>query len=95
MCDLCDRYEIEDARHLILHCPFFHNSRTTMVEKINEVEDNADFDLNECNVDMLYILLGRTVDGLNETQMEDIWLFALEFVYSMYREIVKHRRGIG
>ena len=41
----------------------FYNSRTTMVEKINEVEDNVDFDLNECNVDMLHILRGRTVDG--------------------------------
>ena len=65
MCDLCDRYEIEDARHLILHCPFFPNARTIMFEKINEVEENADFVLNECNVDMLYILLGRMVDGPN------------------------------
>ena len=64
MCDLCDRFEIEDARHLILHCSFFHNSRTSMFESINEVEMSADFVLNECNVDVLYILLGRMVDGL-------------------------------
>ena len=95
MCDLCDRYEVEDARHLILHCPFFHNMRTSMSEKIDEVEVDANFVLNECNVDMLYILLGRTVVGLNDTQMEKIWLIALEFVYSIYREIVKRRRGIG
>ena len=23
MCDLCNEFEIEDARHLILKCPFF------------------------------------------------------------------------
>ena len=60
-----------------------------MFEEINEVEDNADFVLNECNVDMLYILLGRMVDGLNETQMEKICLLALENISSMYKEIVK------
>ena len=32
MCDLCDRHEIEDARHLILRCPFSHNSKVRMLE---------------------------------------------------------------
>ena len=56
---------------------------------------NANFMLNDFNVDMLYIHLGRNVEGLSEIQMEKIWLIALEFVSSVYKEIVKRRRGIG
>ena len=66
-----------------------------MLEDINDVEMNANFMLNDCTVDMLYILLGRKVEDLSEIQMEKIWLIALEFVSSMYKEIVKRRRGIG
>ena len=66
-----------------------------MFESTNEVEVSADFILNECNVDVLYILLGRMVDGLDEVQMEKIWLIALEFVSAMYKGIVKYRRGMA
>ena len=95
MCNLCDNFEIEDARHFILHCPFFQNEREPMYNEFNKVDDNSGTILNKCNTDMFYILFGRTVDGLKEYQMERIWLIVLEFVSSMYKDIVKRQRGIG
>ena len=31
MCDLCSKFELEDARHFILRCPYFLSERMVLV----------------------------------------------------------------
>ena len=95
MCDLCNEFEIEDARHLILKCPFFECERVSMLSEIDQSEDGSGTIFFENNVDMLYKILGRPNKNLNEEQMERIWSIILKYVPIMYKTNVKMKSGIG
>ena len=94
-CDLCNEFEVEDARHLLTRCPYFVNERDAMFNEISQIEDGSGIVFFESNVDLLFSLLGRPVDSLDPEQMERIWLIILRYVSGMYRECVRYKRGIG
>ena len=79
MCNLCDRFEIEDARHFILMCPYFAQERNTMLREIDSLSDRTQPFFDD-NVDMLYRLLGRPHDNVSEIQSEKISLVILHYV---------------
>ena len=95
MCDLCNDFEIENARHFILKCPYFACERNTMLREIDQIEDGSGTVLFDNNVDMLYTILGRPNERLNGVQMEKIWLIILKYVPAMYRTNLRSKRGIG
>ena len=66
-----------------------------MLDTINRLECDTRPILNDGDIDMLYILLGRTVDRLNEEYSERLCLIVLEYVTEMYRKNVKLKSGIG
>ena len=41
MCDMCNEYEIESARHFILPCSFFNDERNTMLNEIDLIMDDV------------------------------------------------------
>ena len=65
MCNLCDNYQLEDVRHFILLCPYFQQERDAMIIEINMIEAGQVPILNDNRNDMLYTILGRSVEGLN------------------------------
>ena len=85
MCTLCDSFEIEDARHFILECPYFVQQRRIMLNEIDVAIEVADLRFFDDNVDMLYRLLGRPHVNLNEIQSETILLIIVRTIASMYR----------
>ena len=95
MCELCDLYEIEDARHLVLHCSFFNRKRNEMMNEISKLGDTVNAAIRNADCDILYILLGRPLAELNPRDMERVWLVSLEYISSMYLENVMRKRGIG
>ena len=92
MCNLCDNFEIEDARHFILVCPYFAQQRSTMLNEIEAVIGVSGPSFFDDNVDMLYTLLGRPHSNVNETQTETILLIILRTVASMYRENMRQKK---
>ena len=66
MCDMCNDYEIENARHYILQCPYFHEERDKMLGEIDQVIANIDVPLFQNDTDMLFTLLGRHNENLSE-----------------------------
>ena len=95
LCKLCDRYEIEDARHLILHCPLFHKERNEMFNDIESTDYDMYTALNESNRDIVYVILGGALDVLNETQNDQFMLITLNYIYSIYMKNVRTKIGIG
>ena len=95
MCNLCDNFEIEDARHFILRCPYFANQRSTMLNEIDAVIGAPRISFFDDNVDMLYRLMGRPHCNISEAQPEAILLIIVKTVASMYRENMRQKRGIG
>ena len=95
MCNLCDRYEVEDARHFILLCPYFAQQRNLMLQEIDAVTGTTGHNFFEDNVDMLYRILGRPNCNLNAMQSETIWFIILRTIASMYRENMRQKKGVG
>ena len=90
-CSLCDRYEHEDMKHMILHCPFHENRRNHMLNEIATISPNL-FDLDP---DILNIVLGKNVPGIDPEQMCRVWICAGKAISAMYYNILKSRTGIG
>ena len=95
MCELCNMFELEDARHFLLQCPFFHNERVAMLNEIRQIDNGENLILNEGRTDLLYVLLGKTVTGLDVEVLEKLCFIVLDGVSDIYRKNVKLKGGIG
>ena len=95
MCNLCDSFEIEDAQHIILVCPYFVQQRRIMLNEIDAVIDVPGPRFFDDNVDILYRLLGRPHGNVNEIQSETILPIIVRTIASMYRENMRQKKGIG
>ena len=84
MCVLCDRYEVEDARHFLLHCPFFHQERVKMLNDISNVDIGIDDAIRDTGKDILHVILGYPTDGISEELMERIRIIVLNAVSLLY-----------
>ena len=93
MCNLCDQFQIEDARHLILQCPFFQELRDEMMTKIDNLGDEVRDAISAANIDILYILLGYTLEGLNIELMDELRMISLEFISQIYHISVNKKEG--
>ena len=95
MCVLCDRYEVEDAIHLILQCPFFHQERVQMFNDISNVDRCIDNAIRDTGKDILHIILGYPIDGISEELLERIRMIVLNSVSLMYIRNTSEKRGVG
>ena len=95
MCELCNDFEIEDARHLILRCSHFEHERSAMFNEIYQIEDGSGYMFFDNDTDMLYTILGRPNNQLNDDQLEKIRLIILKYVASIYRVNVRAKIGVG
>ena len=95
MCNLCDMYEQEDAKHLVLNCPYYHIERNMMLHEIDEIDDGSGQLLAYANNNMLFSLLGGSIVGLSESQNEKIWLISLRYISAMYTKNMNVKKGVG
>ena len=52
MCGLCDRFEVEDARHFLLQCTYFHQERVKMLNDISNIDICIDDALPDTDKDI-------------------------------------------
>ena len=95
MCTLCDCYEVEDARHFILHCDFFHIDRVNTLHDISRVDGCIDNAIRDTDKDILYMILGHPIDNVNEDLMEQVRLIVLNAISHMYWKNSNEKRGVG
>ena len=94
MCSLCDNFQEENARHLLLQCPYFHDDRNRMLVEIGKIE-GVGVALNESRLDVFHTILGGPVIGLNERQEEKLRRTTLNYVHQIYQTSSRHKAGIG
>ena len=95
ICVHCNQHEVEDARHFLIHCQFFQKERDEMFNEICRIDETISQSIRDSQIDMICIILGRSMENVDETVMEKIWRIALKYVYLMYRKNSNEKRGIG
>ena len=96
-CDLCTNFAIENAEHLLMHCPYFNDRREAMFNEINELEkyyQTAIIDPRE-NTFYMYTLLGKPLDGKIPEMMLYFYRIVAVNVHHVYVTTVKNREGVG
>ena len=90
-CTLCDNFEVEDMKHMILHCSFHENTRNAMFKEISRICPNL-FDIDP---DILRIVLGKSVPGIDQETLCNVWICAGKAISSMYYSTLSNRDGVG
>ena len=91
MCVRCELGITENARHLILQCPFYNAERTEMFNEIESVSDTWSDKISNQGYDILHILLGMQPDGISYDEMICIWLIAGSHISRMYQSAIAGR----
>ena len=94
VCSLCDLYEDDNVRHLVMQCPRLQPERATMfVELWNAGGGSGAMVLDEHGY-ILSILLGKPSDVPTGDQMDAFWLTSGELINTIYQRSLKLRKGI-
>ena len=94
-CELCNDFSIEDARHVILHCPLLSTYRTELFEGISLIETEYNSKIVGTNEDLLSIILGQSIVNVNIEAYTAFLKLVARSVYKMYTHITNARKGIG
>ena len=94
VCPFCEAGVVDDARHMIIQCANTQGEREEMFRRIHAAigVDNVFLDNR---VDILAVLMGRVVEGMNNDNMFRVWVIAGQFIHRMYKRRTKTPEGIG
>ena len=85
-CTLCDLASYEDAKHMIIQCPYHEAKRSQMYDDITEMcpalEQMIDFS----------VLMGRYIAGMDLEQMIPIWSISCTYITQMYHDTLNARK---
>ena len=88
MCHRCDLGIIENARHLILQCPFYDLERASMFREIESTNDTWSSKINNQGYDAMHVLLGMQPDNTTFNEIIHIWLIAGSHISRMYQSAI-------
>ena len=81
----CDLSILENARHLILQCPFYEVERANMFNEIETVNDTWRDKIRNQEYDVMHVLLGMQPENTTFDEMLHIWLTAGSRISKMYQ----------
>ena len=88
MCILCEHGGREDAKHIVMQCPFNYALKTEMFDKISTIiPDNA-------GIDMFSVILGNTIEGLQWESMCMVWKVSCTYISKMYWATLNARKAL-
>ena len=93
-CIMCDHYCIEDIRHILIQCPYYHVERSEMYEEIFIKCPNAKRIFEQNRENAIFFLLGREIPFLGEEEMYTLWCISGKMISKMYKKAVTDRLGI-
>ena len=94
-CDRCDIYAKEDIHHILMQCPYFHNERVSMYERIRAINPNMCAALEQSQGDMIYHLMGKMIEGYPWDDQVKMWCISGQVISTIYYTLIKGRSGIG
>ena len=94
-CTLCDDFCEENVEHLIMQCNFNQGIRSRMMDEVGRLCIGIGHNINEGEHNILYISLGKTINGCAWQEMVSIWTTAGLAISEMYRKVLRERSGVG
>ena len=91
--DKCDLAALDDARHLVMQCPDLQRQRGDIMGEIAGLEGGFGPAIPNSGEDLLYVLLGKTVEGFTWEQMVSVWKISSKHTASMYKAKIKSGTG--
>ena len=94
-CELCNNFSVEDACHIILHCPALNGLRNELFNGIDNIEQENGVSILREQGDVLAIILGQPIDGIDIAIYTTFLKHVARCVYKMYKYVLKERSVIG
>ena len=95
MCVLCDGFETENVRHLILHCPHLNDLRDEMLLSIRNMPNGKGNEILIKSDNLLYTLVGKRSVDFDEQININFNTITVVYISRMYRIMIRERQGIG
>ena len=94
-CTLCDRYEVEDAEHIILRCASLEDIRATLFRDIENMANDVGVFILRNSENLIDTLLGKPTPDVAMEHMCTFWIIVCQAVSRMYTKVLKTKQGIG
>ena len=85
MCILCETGGVENARHVIMQCPFHAEIRKTMCDEIDAILPGFG------QMEVFNTLIGKPIVGVDAHTMYEIWKISCTYISHMYWTGIKKR----
>ena len=95
MCQVCDGFNIENARHVFIHCDYVNDERQEMFRDIEAIPNDTGRTIMANSVDILHTLLGKPSSYVSREQNMLFWEIVVKHMSGIYRKVVNERNGIG
>ena len=95
-CEVCDLFELKDAKHLNISNPSVTTLRSDMIETINESCHGTGRLVLASATNLLAMFLGKPNSRVYSEDINwEIFCVIAEYVYQMYTRLIKQRDRIG
>ena len=94
-CTLCDRYEVEDAEHIILRCASLEDIRAKLFRDIENMANDAGVFILRNSENLIDTILGKPTPDVAMEHMCTFWIIVCQAVSRMYTKVLKTKQGIG
>ena len=88
MCTLCDHAALDDARHMVMQCPYHTELRVKVQEEICRI--CPDFGTRE----VFNTIMGKPLEGVDPDSMCRIWKIGCRYTSKMYWDTLRGREQI-
>ena len=95
MCQNCDNFVHEDAKHVILQCNYSQAQRQELFNEIWALEGGIGYRILNNSNDVFYTLLGNVEIDLDRQEKINFLTIVCKYISLIYRRAIKEREGIG
>ena len=85
MCTMCELAAVEDARHMIMQCPYHRVLQEKMQNEVRMID--PDFGTR----DVFNIIMGKPIVGIDDESMLMIWKISCTYTAKMYWNTIRIR----
>ena len=88
VCVRCELGIVEDAKHVVMQCPYYQNIRQEMLDEIEQLQCEGISDALRNAQDSFYILLAKQPANIAMENMIDLCLITRKHITRIYDNVI-------